>query len=80
MATFIYSAFRKDGAKTIVTGHVDAVDLIEEMPSDVVERILKNTRPSDRKVIEYLLFKSMKFNEIFLNENLIWYIDYYLHQ
>ncbi len=33
----------------------DAVDLIEEMPSDVVERILKNTRPSDRKVINELL-------------------------
>ncbi len=33
----------------------DAVDLIEELPSDVVERILKNTRPSDRKVINELL-------------------------
>ncbi len=33
----------------------DAVDLVEEMPSDIVERILKNTRPSDRKVINELL-------------------------
>ena len=26
--------------------------------------------PSDRKVIEYLLYKSMNYNEVFLNENL----------
>ena len=33
----------------------DTVDLIEEMPSNVVKRILKNIKPSDRKVINELL-------------------------
>ena len=33
----------------------DAVDLIEEMPSDVVNRILINTKPEDRKIINELL-------------------------
>lgn len=33
----------------------DAVDLIEEMPANVVKRILKNTKPEDRKVINELL-------------------------
>jgi len=33
----------------------DTVDLIEEMPSSVVKRILKNIKPSDRKVINELL-------------------------
>jgi len=33
----------------------DAVDLIEEMPSNVVKRILKNINPSDRKIINELL-------------------------
>ena len=29
----------------------DTVDIIEEMPSNVVKRILKNTDPQDRKII-----------------------------
>lgn len=33
----------------------DAVDLIEEMPSNVVKRILKNVKASDRKIINELL-------------------------
>lgn len=33
----------------------DAVDIIEEMPASVVSRILRNTRPADRKVINELL-------------------------
>ena len=33
----------------------DTVDLIEEMPSNVVKRILKNIKPSDRRVINELL-------------------------
>ena len=33
----------------------DAVDLIEEMPSNVVKRILANTKPGDRKIINELL-------------------------
>lgn len=33
----------------------DAADLIEEMPSNVVKRILKNTKPEDRKIINELL-------------------------
>ncbi len=33
----------------------DAVDLIEEMPSNVVNRILTNTKPSNRKIINELL-------------------------
>lgn len=33
----------------------DAVDLIEEMPSNVVKRILTNTKPADRKIINELL-------------------------
>ena len=33
----------------------DAVDLIEEMPSNVVKRILKNINPEDRKIINELL-------------------------
>ena len=33
----------------------DTVDLIEEMPSSVVKRILKNIKPSDRRVINELL-------------------------
>ena len=33
----------------------DTVDLIEEMPSNVVKRILKNIKPSDRKIINELL-------------------------
>ena len=33
----------------------DAVDLIEEMPANVVKRILKNTAPEDRKQINALL-------------------------
>ena len=33
----------------------DAVDLIEEMPAYVVERILNNTRQADRKIINELL-------------------------
>lgn len=33
----------------------DAVDLIEEMPSNVVKRILANTKPSNRKIINELL-------------------------
>ena len=33
----------------------DTVDLIEEMPSNVVKRILKNIKPSDRKIINDLL-------------------------
>lgn len=33
----------------------DAVDLIEEMPSNVVKRILKNVKESDRKIINELL-------------------------
>lgn len=33
----------------------DTVDLIEEMPSSVVKRILKNIKPQDRKIINELL-------------------------
>ncbi len=33
----------------------DAVDLIEEMPSNVVKRILANTKPANRKIINELL-------------------------
>ncbi len=33
----------------------DAVSLIEEMPATVVKRILKNTKPEDRKIINELL-------------------------
>ena len=33
----------------------DEVDLIEEMPSNVVKRILKNVKANDRKVINELL-------------------------
>ena len=33
----------------------DTVDLIEEMPSNVVKRILKNVKESDRKTINQLL-------------------------
>lgn len=33
----------------------DAVDLIEEMPANVVKRILKNIDPADRKIINELL-------------------------
>lgn len=33
----------------------DAVDLIEEMPANVVKRILKNIDPADRKIINDLL-------------------------
>ena len=33
----------------------DTVDLIEEMPSNVVKRILRNIKPSDRKIINELL-------------------------
>ncbi len=33
----------------------DTVDLIEEMPSNVVKRILKNIEPADRKIINELL-------------------------
>lgn len=33
----------------------DEVDLIEEMPSNVVKRILKNVKPEERKVINELL-------------------------
>ena len=33
----------------------DAVDLIEEMPSNVVKRILTNTKPENRKIINELL-------------------------
>ena len=33
----------------------DTVDLIEEMPSSVVKRIVKNIKPTDRKVINELL-------------------------
>lgn len=33
----------------------DTVDLIEEMPSNVVKRILKNVKESDRKIINELL-------------------------
>ena len=33
----------------------DAVDLIEEMPSNVVKRILTNTKPANRKIINELL-------------------------
>ncbi len=33
----------------------DAADLIEEMPSNVVKRILTNTKPADRKIINELL-------------------------
>ena len=33
----------------------DEVDLIEEMPSNVVKRILKNVKPEDRKIINELL-------------------------
>jgi len=33
----------------------DTVDLIEEMPSNVVKRILKNIKPSNRKIINELL-------------------------
>ena len=33
----------------------DTVDLIEEMPSNVVKRILKNVKSSDRKIINELL-------------------------
>ena len=33
----------------------DAVDLIEEMPSNVVKRILANTKPQNRKIINELL-------------------------
>ena len=40
----------------------DAVDLIEEMPANVVKRILKNTKPEDRKVINELL----SFSKIFI--------------
>ena len=33
----------------------DTVDLIEEMPSSVVKRIVKNIKPTDRKIINELL-------------------------
>ena len=33
----------------------DAVDLIEEMPANVVKRILANTKPANRKIINELL-------------------------
>ena len=33
----------------------DAVDLIEEMPANVVKKILANTKPADRKIINELL-------------------------
>lgn len=33
----------------------DAVDLIEEMPANVVKRILKHTSPEDRKIINEIL-------------------------
>src|SRR5699024_8885503 len=33
----------------------EAVDLIEEMPSNVVKRILANTKPQNRKIINELL-------------------------
>lgn len=33
----------------------DEVDLIEEMPSNVVKRILRNVKPEDRKIINELL-------------------------
>ena len=33
----------------------DTVDLIEEMPSNVVKRILRNIKPSDRKIVNELL-------------------------
>lgn len=33
----------------------DAVDLIEEMPANVVKKILANTKPDDRKIINELL-------------------------
>ena len=33
----------------------DTVDLIEEMPSNVVKRIVKNIKPADRKIINELL-------------------------
>ena len=33
----------------------DTVDLIEEMPSNVVKRILKNIKPTDRRIINELL-------------------------
>ncbi len=33
----------------------DATDLIEEMPANVVKRILMNTKPQDRKIINQLL-------------------------
>lgn len=33
----------------------DTVDLIEEMPSSVVKRILRNIKPTDRKIINELL-------------------------
>ena len=33
----------------------DAVDIIEEMPSNVVKRILKHIAPEDRKIINKLL-------------------------
>ena len=33
----------------------DTVDLIEEMPANVVKRILRNIKPSDRKIVNELL-------------------------
>ena len=33
----------------------DATDLVEEMPSNVVKRILANTKPANRKIINELL-------------------------
>lgn len=47
----------------------DTVDLIEEMPSNVVKRILKNVSPKDRKEInEFLNYPSDSAGSIMTNE------------
>ena len=40
----------------------DAVDIIEEMPSNIVKRILANISPADRKIVNELGFDYVKQN------------------
>lgn len=47
----------------------DTVDLIEEMPSNVVKRILRNISPSERKIVnEFLNYPSDSAGSIMTNE------------
>lgn len=69
LATDVFSHLEGDNREALITAFSDkeleevikdlfiddAVDLIEEMPANVVKRILKHTDPQDRKIINEIL-------------------------